>query len=39
MLSFLTFDEISLFEKISRIVFKDAENAAILFLTFVFLDV
>ena len=37
--SCLTFGEISLFEKFSRIVFKNAENAAISFLTFVCLDV
>ena len=35
----LTFCEFSLLEKFSRIVFKNAENAAISFLTFVCLDV
>ena len=37
--SCVTFGEVSLFEKFSRIVFKNAENAAISFLTFVCLDV
>ena len=37
--SCLTFCEISLLVKFSRIVFKNVENAAISFLTFVCLDV
>ena len=37
--SCLTFGEISLFENFLRNVFKNAENAAISFLTFVCLDV